>query len=341
MGHEAQRRMMASSALLFGLSGLGAEVAKNCILAGISSITLCDPNEPTSFDLGGNFYLSSSNIGAGKSRAELCRDKLAELNQYVSVNTTSVSSLTPQHQDDILSLIDGVSVVIVTIPLAQSLVIAMNEKCREIGASFIYSVTAGVFSKVFCDFGPAFVVSDKDGEQPHQSQVETILPDNPATVKVLEDQGRHGLETGDYVTFSRVKGLDGQFDCSKEYKVISTGPYTFELDGVDLSHISEENSGTQGYITQVKKPVTMSFQTYAEALEKPEDLMMSDFAKFDRPPLLHLCFKALHAYMDKHDGELPNPGNVEEANEVVALCKSLDTENAFNDQVETLVKHLS
>jgi ubiquitin-activating enzyme E1 len=341
MGHEAQRRMMASSALLFGLSGLGAEVAKNCILAGISSITLCDPNEPTSFDLGGNFYLSSSNIGAGKSRAELCRDKLAELNQYVSVNTTSVSSLTTQHQDDILSLIDGVSVVIVTIPLAQSLVIAMNEKCREIGASFIYSVTAGVFSKVFCDFGPAFVVSDKDGEQPHQSQVETILPDNPATVKVLEDQGRHGLETGDYVTFSRVKGLDGQFDCSKEYKVISTGPYTFELDGVDLSHISEENSGTQGYITQVKKPVTMSFQTYAEALEKPEDLMMSDFAKFDRPPLLHLCFKALHAYMDKHDGELPNPGNVEEANEVVALCKSLDTENAFNDQVETLVKHLA
>ena len=40
MGHEAQRRMMASKALIIGMSGLGAEVAKNCILAGISSLTL-------------------------------------------------------------------------------------------------------------------------------------------------------------------------------------------------------------------------------------------------------------------------------------------------------------
>ena len=36
MGHEAQRRMMASSALVLGVSGLGVEVAKNCILAGLN-----------------------------------------------------------------------------------------------------------------------------------------------------------------------------------------------------------------------------------------------------------------------------------------------------------------
>ena len=339
MGHEAQRRMMASSALLFGLSGLGAEVAKNCVLAGISSMTLCDPIEPTSYDLGGNFYLNSQHLGSGKSRADISRDKLAELNQYVTVSTAAVPSLTTQHQDEILSIIDNVSVVIVTIPLAQSLIIAMNKKCREVGASFIYSITTGVFAKAFCDFGPAFIVSDKDGEQPHQSQVEMIVPDNPATVKVLEDHGRHGLETGDFVTFSRVKGLDDKFDASKEYKITSTGPYTFSLDGVDLTGCSAH--GTQGYITQVKKPVTLSFQTYEEALEKPEELMMSDFAKFDRPPLLHLCYKALDAYMDKHDGALPNPGNVDEANEIVELCKSLDTEDAFNDKAETLVKHLA
>jgi|EP00979_Chaetoceros_neogracilis_P004697 ubiquitin-activating enzyme E1 len=339
MGHEAQRRMMSSSALLFGLSGLGAEVAKNCVLAGISSMTLCDPIEPTSYDLGGNFYLNPQHLGSGKSRADISRDKLAELNQYVTVNTAAVPSLTTQHQDEILSLIDNISVVIVTIPLSQSLIIAMNKKCREVGASFIYSVTTGVFAKAFCDFGPAFLVSDKDGEQPHQSQVEMIIPENPATVKVLEDHGRHGLETGDFVTFSRVKGLDDKFDASKEYQVTTTGPYTFSLDGIDLSECSAP--GTQGYITQVKKPVTLSFQTYEEALEKPEELMMSDFAKFDRPPLLHLCYKALDAYMDKHDGAFPNPGNVEEANEIVELCKSMDTEDAFNDKLESLVKHLA
>ena len=58
MGHEAQRRMMSSRAVVVGLSGLGVEVAKNIILAGISSVVLCDPEKPTSFDLGGNFYLT-------------------------------------------------------------------------------------------------------------------------------------------------------------------------------------------------------------------------------------------------------------------------------------------
>ena len=339
MGHEAQRRMMASSALLFGLSGLGAEVAKNCILAGISSITLCDPNDPTSYDLGGNFYITPDHLSSGSSRADISRNKLSELNQYVSVNVASVPSLTVQHQDEILSLIDGnISVVIVTIPLPKSLVVAMNNKCREVGSSFIYSVTTGVFAKVFCDFGPSFVVSDKDGEQPHQSQVETITVDNPAAVKVLEDQGRHGLETGDCVTFSRVKGLDGTFDTTKEYEVKATGPYTFELIGVDLSTC--HTPGTQGYITQVKKPATLSFETYEQALENPNDLMMSDFAKFDRPPLLHLCYKALDAYIEKHS-EFPTPGNVEQANEVLELAKGLDSEGIVTDKDANLIQHFA
>jgi len=163
---------------------------------------------------------------------------------------------------------------------------AMNDKCRSVDCSFFYSLTTGVFSQVFCDFGERFVVSDVDGEQPHASQVEMITCDNPATVKVLEDHGRHGLETGDYVTFSKLKGLEGGesqgenvnvgLDPNKEYEIKSTGPYTFELVNVDLSTFTMP--ATQGYITQVKKPVTLSFQSYKEALDHPKELMMSDFA---------------------------------------------------------------
>jgi molybdopterin/thiamine biosynthesis adenylyltransferase len=36
MGHEAQGRMVASKALLVGCSGLGVEIAKNCIITGIN-----------------------------------------------------------------------------------------------------------------------------------------------------------------------------------------------------------------------------------------------------------------------------------------------------------------
>lgn len=53
---------------------------------------------------------------------------------------------------------------------------------------------------------------------------------------------------------------------------------------------------TQGYITPVKKAVIMSFKTHKEELEDPGDLMMSDFAKFNRPQLLHLAYQALALY---------------------------------------------
>ena len=111
MGHEAQRRMMASHGVLIGVSGLGAEVAKNCILAGISSITLVDPCAPTAYDLGGNFYLTESDVGDTKGRAELSREKLGELNQYVNVTVAEgVRSLTMADKDGILALnlADGV-----------------------------------------------------------------------------------------------------------------------------------------------------------------------------------------------------------------------------------------
>ena len=65
-------------------------------------------------------------------------------------------------------------------------------------------------------------------------------------VKVLEDQGRHGLETGDCVTFSRVRGLDGMLKADQKYEVKVTGPHTFELVGVDASGCSEPATQVRG-----------------------------------------------------------------------------------------------
>ena len=42
LGHRAQRSLAVSSVLIVGLSGLGAEVAKNLVLAGISEVDVHD-----------------------------------------------------------------------------------------------------------------------------------------------------------------------------------------------------------------------------------------------------------------------------------------------------------
>jgi len=335
MGHEAQRRMMASRAVLIGLSGLGVEVAKNCILAGISGMTLCDPFPPNSYDLGGNFYLSETDLGSNESsRAALVKDQLATLNPYVDVTTTdgiTVDSLMnfDNNDDAMTSLFSGgVTCVVVTIPLPIKTIIALNKKCRDVNASFIYSITTGVFGQVFCDFGDNFVCSDLDGNPPATSQMDTIIiEDKVVVVKVLEDQGRHGLETGDIVIFSRLQNAEGLIREKTEYKVKTTGPYTFELIdlAVDSSSASSGTTTAQGYITQVKKPVTLHFESYEDSFPKTPE-MMSDFSKFDRPALLHVAFQALAQYREQHGNEYPAPGDIDAAKQVLELAKNIPTE---------------
>jgi ThiF family len=83
MGREAQKRMASSDVLISGLNGLGVEVAKNVILAGVKSVTLHDSTPTAWSDLAAQFYLTESDLG--KPRAAACVSKLAELNRYVKV----------------------------------------------------------------------------------------------------------------------------------------------------------------------------------------------------------------------------------------------------------------
>ncbi|KAJ1509031.1 SPS-sensor component ptr3 [Coelomomyces lativittatus] len=46
IGLDAMKKMAVSSVLVLGLKGLGVEIAKNVILAGVKSVSIYDP-EPT------------------------------------------------------------------------------------------------------------------------------------------------------------------------------------------------------------------------------------------------------------------------------------------------------
>lgn len=84
MGHEAQMRMGAANVLIIGLNGLGVEIAKNIILAGVKSVTLHDDTPASHLDLSSQFYLTEKDIG--QPRAKVSTTKLAELNPYVHVH---------------------------------------------------------------------------------------------------------------------------------------------------------------------------------------------------------------------------------------------------------------
>ena len=77
-------KLIKMKVAIVGMRGLGAEIAKNLILAGPNSVMLYDPDTTRINDLGANFYLEEGHVGK-KSRAAGCHSKLAELNPYVKV----------------------------------------------------------------------------------------------------------------------------------------------------------------------------------------------------------------------------------------------------------------
>lgn len=103
-------RMARSNILIIGLKGLGAEVAKNVILAGVKSVTLYDTEPVTLGDLSAHFYLSEADIG--KPRAAACAKSLQDLNPGVLVHVDAGSDL---HSKDFIGRFSAV--VALDIPL--------------------------------------------------------------------------------------------------------------------------------------------------------------------------------------------------------------------------------
>ncbi|KDQ64663.1 hypothetical protein JAAARDRAFT_28301 [Jaapia argillacea MUCL 33604] len=311
LGHEAMKRMAASNVLIVGLQGLGVEIAKNVILAGVKSVHVYDPEPVTIQDLSTQFFLRQEDIG--KSRAAAAVPRLAELNAYVPVRDIGGHA----GQGVTVDLIKGFQVVVLCgIPLAKQ--IEINDWTHQNGVHFISAETRGLFGSIFNDFGSKFTCVDPTGEQPLSGMIVSVEKDDEGLVTTL-DESRHGLEDGDFVTFTEVKGMEDLNGCEPR-KVTVKGPYTFTIG--DTSSFGDYVSG--GIFTQVKMPKILEFKPLRESLKAPE-FFISDFAKFDRPATLHAGFQALSEFRVQHK-RLPRPRNAEDAATVLALAKKLDQE---------------
>ena len=324
MGHEAQRRMAKSNVLIAGLNGLGVEVAKNVILAGVRSVTLYDNKNTTTDDLAAQFYLSEADIGC--NRGVVSTPKLAELNPYVQVhNVPTPASVSTSEAAAILAVINGGTpathepfhvVVLIDQTFATHLEVA--EFCHQKHIAILIGDVRGVFGQIFCDFGKNFVVHDKDGEPVASSMIASITRDTKGLITVLED-GRHNLNTGDIVTLTDVVGMDELN--GRQFEIDVKDPFSFEIHCDTSNYKPYERSG---YINQVKQSVTLHFESFADSLLSPGEIIC-DSVKSWRIGILHFAFRALHRFVEHH-GSLPQPGNVDHAQELVKLVAVINSE---------------
>ncbi|XP_048874261.1 ubiquitin-like modifier-activating enzyme 1 isoform X1 [Brienomyrus brachyistius] len=322
LGHDAMSRMKSANVLISGMGGLGVEIAKNVILAGVESVTIQDEDVTEWEDLSSQFYLNESSLGLNRAQCSL--PKLSKLNSYVRV-----SDYTGPLTEDFLTQFQ----VIVLTNSSLDEQIKLGTFCHSNDIKFILADTKGLCGQLFCDFGEEFKVTDCNGETPVSTMISHIDKANPGIVTCTE---KHEFDDVEQVTFSDVRGMTELNSCGPvEIEILTTDPYSFRI--CDTLHFSEYEKG--GVATEVKMSKTFTFKPIKVALANPQ-IMITDFGKVNRHETLHLAFQALHGFV-KSTGRLPKTRNKEDAEMLVSMVRELNGDGRLEKLDEDILQKLA
>ncbi|XP_069780802.1 ubiquitin-like modifier-activating enzyme 6 [Narcine bancroftii] len=312
LGDQAMCKMAQSYVFLSGVGGLGVEIAKNIILAGIKALTIHDTKAAENLDLGSNFFLHEDDVASQKNRAAATISQLSELNPYVQVNSSSV--LLDENTD--LSFLQHYQCVVLT-ETRLLLQKKINDFCRsqQPPIKFISADVYGVFCRVFCDFGDHFEVSDPVGEEPKEIFIQNITRSNPGIVTCM-DNHNHGLETGQFVTFREINGMTELNESVQQVTVLSL--YSFSIG--DTSRLGPYLHG--GIAVQLKMPKTFTFESMETQLLNPQCFIV-DFSKSETPLQIHTAMLALDRFQKQYN-RLPSIGCLQDAEELFKLALNVN-----------------
>ena len=298
LGLDTMKKLASSSVLISGMSGLGVEIAKNVILAGIKNVTIHDHRNAELKDLASNFYLSEKSIG--KNRALESLSQLAALNDYVTV-----SAKTDELTDNFLK---NYQCVVITDYHKESEILRISKCCHENNIKLILTEARGVFAYIFNDFGKNFTINDPNGEQPSRFLLSFITNAKEGVVTIADGES-HDLGDGNYVRFEEVEGMTELNGKEFPVKVISRRQFSIGDTSNFGAYTSKHRSG---YGNQVFKPISLNFHEFTEALhnpiyqELPDDaldetklLLQFDYCCYGRDAQVILAFVASMHYMEK------------------------------------------
>uniref|UniRef100_A0A8B9I8X5 E1 ubiquitin-activating enzyme n=1 Tax=Anser brachyrhynchus TaxID=132585 RepID=A0A8B9I8X5_9AVES len=327
LGDTAMQKMAQSHVFLSGIGGLGVEIAKNIILAGVKALTVHDTKQCTKWDLGINFFIHEDDILSQRNRAEATLHRIAELNPYVHVAASTV----PLEENTDLSFLKQYQCVILT-EVSLSLQKKINDFChaQQPPIKFISADVYGICSRLFCDFGDEFEVLDTTGEEPKEIFISNITQSNPGIVTCLENRP-HRLETGQFLTFREVNGMSCLNGSTHQITVVS--PYSFSIG--DTSDMEPYLHG--GIAVQVKTPKMFYFERLEKQLTNPLCLV-ADFSKPEAPLQIHVAMLALNHFQENF-GRMPNIGCLQDAEEMlkIAMSVSKTLENKFGNNDTSMI----
>ena len=331
--------------LVVGLRGTGIEIAKNCLLQGVSSLALYDPKAVTVADTGANFFLAAEDVG--RPRDGVCRPRLQELNPDASVTVADTL-------DE--ALVASMTCVVFTDGVNRDELVRWNEFCRsrtktevdergvpmDVAApvSFVWAFVGGLAMSVFVDHGDDFLCRDGDGERPIVRLVESISTETRGLVRYIVPDGVPATSPPEQslYEFSEVVGCDAGDDVTA---AALGGPSLNRCPPFPMGHepgdpansfrigdtrgLSPYVSG--GLITERKKPKTLAFKSLGARLlapglgYEPGGLVMTDYTFSNHELQLHCALVGLMEFEASNE-RLPRPNDEADADAVLANAKA-------------------
>ncbi|XP_061637628.1 SUMO-activating enzyme subunit 1 [Phyllopteryx taeniolatus] len=145
-GLDAQKRLRGSRVLLAGLGGLGAEVGKNLILAGVKGLTLLDHEKVTEESCRAQFLVPVSE--RGRNRAEASLERAQNLNPMVEVLAD-----TDKIEDKPDTFFLQFNAVCLT-GCSRDVMVRVDQLCSQHDILVFCGDVHGYYGYMFCNLGP-------------------------------------------------------------------------------------------------------------------------------------------------------------------------------------------
>lgn len=142
-GLDSQKRLRASTVLLIGLKGLGAEFCKNIVLSGIKAITLLDDKEVTKEDFFSQFLIPRGKLGSNRAEASL--ERAQHLNPMVEIK--SDKDCIENKPDDYFKQFN----VVVATDCSVEQLLRINDICHKANIKFFCADVYGFFGYMYAD----------------------------------------------------------------------------------------------------------------------------------------------------------------------------------------------
>jgi len=142
-GLDAQKRLRSAKICVLGVSGLGAEIAKNLVLAGINSMDLVDDAKVSDMDATSQFLAPRDQVG--QNRAEASLQRLQQLNPMVKVSANPTE--TKDKDADFFKNFD----VVVATNCNKEEILRINAICRTENVLFYAGDIYGFYGFSFMD----------------------------------------------------------------------------------------------------------------------------------------------------------------------------------------------